>query len=115
MNLLDNAIDALKCQPQPLLITISTSIFSKEYPIPNSQFAVIRIADNGLGMSEEVRQQIFDPFFTTKPVGTGTGLGLSISHQIVVKQHLGDIRCVSASGQGTEMIVEIPVNLAALS
>ena len=115
MNLLDNAIDALESQSDPRIITISTSILTKEYPIPNSQFAVIRIADNGLGMSEEVRQQIFDPFFTTKPVGSGTGLGLSISHQIVVEKHLGYISCVSASGQGTEMIVEIPVNLAALS
>jgi signal transduction histidine kinase len=114
MNLLDNAINALESQPEPRIITISTSILTKEYPIPNSQFAVIRIADNGLGMSEDVRQQIFDPFFTTKPVGSGTGLGLSISHQIVVEKHLGYISCVSASGQGTEMIVEIPVNLAAL-
>jgi PAS domain S-box-containing protein len=115
MSLLDNAIDALASQPEPRIITISTSLLPKEYPMSNSQFAVIRVADNGLGMIEEVRQQIFEPFFTTKPVGSGTGLGLSISYQIVVKKHLGDISCISASGQGTEMIVKIPVNLAALS
>lgn len=76
---------------------------------PNSQFVVIRIADNGSGMSEAVRHQIFDPFFTTKPVGSGTGLGLAISYQIVVEKHQGKLSCVSAPGKGTEMIVEIPI------
>lgn len=125
MHLLSNAIDALESQPEPRMITISTSTLTKESPsplissrgteIPNSQFAVIRIADNGPGMSEEVRQQMFDPFFTTKPVGSGTGLGLAISHQIVVEKHKGQISCVSAPGQGTELIVEIPVNLTTVS
>lgn len=112
MNLLSNAIDALKNQSEPRIITIRTaSIPYSQYPNPHemSQWAVIRIADNGSGMSEEVLHKIFDPFFTTKPVGGGTGLGLSISHQIVVEKHKGRIRCVSALGQGTEFIVEIPV------
>jgi signal transduction histidine kinase len=71
--------------------------------------AVIRIADNGPGMSEEVLPKIFDPFFTTKPVGSGTGLGLSISYQIVVDRHRGQISCHSAIGQGTEFTIELPV------
>jgi signal transduction histidine kinase len=62
-------------------------------------------------MSEEVCQQMFDPFFTTKPIGSGTGLGLAISHQIVVDKHFGQISCVSAPGQGTELIVKIPVKI----
>jgi signal transduction histidine kinase len=78
-------------------------------PIIHPYYVIIRIADNGSGMSEEVRQQIFDPFFTTKPVGSGTGLGLSISHQIVVEKHKGRISCISAPGKGTEFIIEIPV------
>jgi PAS domain S-box-containing protein len=110
MNLLDNAIDALEHQPEPRVITISTSILTQESQKPNSKFAVIRITDNGIGMSEEVHQQIFDPFFTTKPVGSGTGLGLAISHQIVVEKHKGHISCVSIPGQKTELIVEIPVS-----
>jgi signal transduction histidine kinase/DNA-binding response OmpR family regulator len=80
-------------------------------PIPNPQFVVIRIADNGSGMSEAVRQKIFDPFFTTKPVGSGMGLGLSISYQIVVEKHGGQLSCISAPGQGTELIMEIPVRV----
>jgi len=81
--------------------------------IPNSQYVVIQIADNGSGISEEVLHKIFDPFFTTKPVGSGTGLGLSISHQIVVEKHGGQLSCVSAPGQETKMIVKIPVSVPA--
>lgn len=75
----------------------------------NSQVVVIRITDNGSGMSEAVRHQIFDPFYSTKPVGSGTGLGLAISYQIAVEKHQGQLTCVSVPGKGTKMIVEIPV------
>ena len=136
VHLLNNAIDALETQSYPGKIRISTSVVrGEELAIANNSHLVpreveppgsrsqvepgnekekndriaIRIADNGPGMTEEVQKKIFDPFFTTKPVGSGTGLGLSISHQIVVEKHRGQIRCVSAPGQGTELIVEIPV------
>lgn len=75
---------------------------------PDPQRVIIRIADNGPGMTETVRQQMFDPFFTTKSVGKGTGLGLSISYQIVTERHQGRLECVSAVGQGTELVIEIP-------
>ncbi len=71
---------------------------------------VIRITDNGPGMTEDVRRRVFDPFFTTKPVGAGTGLGLSISYQIVVEKHGGQLKCISAPGQGTEFIIKIPLS-----
>ena len=126
LNLLNNAIDALENQSPPRVITISTSLSQSPKwtpiicpsanniqpasdPITHPHYVIIRISDNGSGMSEEVCQQIFDPFFTTKPVGSGTGLGLSISHQIVVEKHKGRISCISASEKGTEFIVEIPV------
>jgi two-component system, NtrC family, sensor kinase len=128
-SLLNNAIDALETQPYPKIV-IHTELETAECSgvgkgnatrpynqlsatIPpknsSSQFAVIRIADNGIGMSEEVLKKMFDPFFTTKPVGSGTGLGLSISHQIVVEQHGGQISCISAPGKGTEFVVKIPL------
>ena len=125
MNLLSNAIDAIETQPSPRVITIRTSLGTGDWGlgtgnweeesqslIPNSQYVVIQIADNGSGISEEVLHKIFDPFFTTKPVGSGTGLGLSISHQIVVEKHGGQLSCVSAPGEGTKMIVKIPVRVA---
>jgi len=121
MNLLDNAIDALETQASPRKITISTSLIQNllrpaaltKSKIQNEiiQSVVIRIADNGSGITEEVKQSIFDPFFTTKAVGSGTGLGLSISHQIVVEKHHGHISCLSTPGQGTEFVVEIPVTI----
>jgi len=129
MNLLSNAIDALENQPEPRVITIRTHVSSKlnsqnlkssllnctnqthdsTLNPENGKSVIIRIADNGTGMSEDVQQKIFDPFFTTKPVGSGTGLGLSISHQIIVAKHKGQLSCISALGQGTEFIIEIPL------
>jgi len=70
---------------------------------------IIRISDNGPGMTEDVRKRLFDPFFTTKPVGKGTGLGLSISYEIVVNQHGGELKCFSEPGKGTEFAIEIPL------
>ncbi|WP_341529130.1 ATP-binding protein [Nostoc sp. UHCC 0302] len=75
--------------------------------ILDSNQVMIRIADNGCGMTEEAKQKIFDPFFTTKPIGSGTGLGMSISYQIVNK-HGGEISCLSTLGQGTEIVIKIP-------
>jgi two-component system, chemotaxis family, sensor kinase Cph1 len=72
--------------------------------------AIVRIADNGWGMTEAVSQQIFEPFFTTKPVGKSAGIGLAISHEIVVEKHGGQLTCISAPGEGTELIVEIPLS-----
>ncbi|MEH1929361.1 GAF domain-containing sensor histidine kinase [Nostoc sp.] len=116
MNLLSNSIDALeekyktiqenylklsqRCPIIPLTIWISTQAVNNQI--------VIRIADNGLGIPEEVRSHIFDPFFTTKAIGKGTGLGLSISYQIVVEKHHGQIKCSSKPGEGTEFLIEIP-------
>jgi signal transduction histidine kinase len=104
MNIINNAIDALEeseKNPQPT-ITIHTE-FTEANKI------IIRIADNGTGMSQSVLNKIFNPFFTTKPVGSGTGLGLSTSYSIVVEKHKGQLSCISAPGEGTEFIIEIPV------
>ncbi|EDX74785.1 response regulator receiver domain protein [Coleofasciculus chthonoplastes PCC 7420] len=70
---------------------------------------IIRIADNGSGMTEEVSQRLFDPFFSTKPVGSGTGLGLTISYQIIVEKHRGQLDVTSERGNGTEFVIEIPI------
>jgi signal transduction histidine kinase/CheY-like chemotaxis protein len=111
MNLIANAIDALENQPSPRRITISTrmGIFESGSSL-NTESVVIRIADNGAGMSDKVLDKIFDPFFSTKPIGSGTGLSLAISHNIVVEKHQGQISCISAIGQGTEFMIQIPVS-----
>jgi signal transduction histidine kinase len=58
---------------------------------------LIRIKDNGVGMTPEVKQKIFDHLFTTKPVGKGTGLGLAIALQIIIEKH-GAIALIKANG-----------------
>lgn len=68
---------------------------------------LLRVADNGPGISAENLARIFDPFFTTKPVGVGTGLGLAICHGIVTGLG-GTITCVSTPGQGACFEIELP-------
>ena len=68
----------------------------------------IRIRDNGTGIPPEVKDKIFDPFFTTKPAGEGTGLGLSMSHDIIVKQHGGNIDVDTRPSVFTEFIITLP-------
>jgi PAS domain S-box-containing protein len=68
----------------------------------------VKVRDNGIGMTAEVREKLFQPFFTTKPTGEGTGLGLSISYDIVTQQHSGTIEVESEMGQFTEFIVRLP-------
>jgi signal transduction histidine kinase len=81
----------------------------KDSSLPNSQFVVIRIADNGPGISKDIQQKILEPFFTTKPLGSGTGLGLAMAQQIVVEKHQGHLFVNSELGQGTELIIELPL------
>ena len=68
----------------------------------------IRGCDNGVGIADDVREKIFNPFFTTKPAGEGTGLGLSISHDIIVKQHGGQLDVSSVPGKYTEFAITLP-------
>lgn len=69
----------------------------------------IRITDNGSGIPKHVRNHVFEPFFTTKAVGQGTGQGLFIAHRVVVKEHGGEIRFETETGQGTTFIITLPV------
>jgi signal transduction histidine kinase len=69
---------------------------------------LIRVADNGPGIPEAIRDKIFQPFFTTKPTGEGTGLGLSLSYDIM-KAHGGTLTLTSHQERGTEFRVGLPV------
>ncbi|MGF1522480.1 MAG: GAF domain-containing protein [Leptolyngbyaceae cyanobacterium] len=108
MNLISNAVDALeqqmarneKANSRPA-ITICTEARDRQ--------AIIRVRDNGPGITEGSSSRLFDPFFTTKPIGKGTGLGLAISHQIVTEKHGGRLTFTSDLSQGTEFQVIIPL------
>jgi signal transduction histidine kinase len=68
----------------------------------------VRVRDNGIGITPEIRDKLFQPFFTTKPTGEGTGLGLSISYDIVTQQHGGTISVDSETGAFTEFTIRLP-------
>ena len=58
---------------------------------------------------KKIKEKIFQPFFTTKPTGQGTGLGLSLSYDII-KTHGGEIKVESKEGEGSEFIIQLPIN-----
>ncbi|MBW3585872.1 MAG: HAMP domain-containing histidine kinase [Cyanobacteria bacterium 0813] len=95
--------DAWEKDQRSLKITISTEVVRES--------AIVRIADNGLGMAEEIQQHLFEPLFTTKAVGKGTGLGLSIAKQIVKDKHGGKLCCKSTADEGTEFAIELPIQV----
>ncbi|MBI1882761.1 MAG: hypothetical protein HYS08_00940 [Chlamydiae bacterium] len=95
MNVLDNAIDAVRGEGK---IVIKTAW--------HDPVVEICIRDTGCGIPPELISKIFDPFFSTK--GThGTGLGLAISYGIM-KEHGGDIIVESHVGLGTEFKIILP-------
>ncbi|MDP3908900.1 MAG: ATP-binding protein [Gemmatimonadales bacterium] len=96
-NLLLNAIDAL---PNGGRVTVKT--------FQSGGWACLAVADNGVGMSEDVKQRALEPFFTTKGVKS-TGLGLSLSYG-VMKRHGGDLQIETTPGLGTTVTMRLPVS-----
>jgi PAS domain S-box-containing protein len=101
LNLAVNARDAM---PQGGQLTIATAAGADE---SGRDLVRLSIADNGTGMSEEVRTRMFEPFYTTKEIGRGTGLGLSIVYGIV-EQSGGSIDVTTSPGHGTRFVIALP-------
>ena len=107
LNLVNNAFYAVdEKQKQRLngykpIVTISTK---KE-----KDKIEIKVKDNANGIPQKVLGKIFQPFFTTKPTGQGTGLGLSLAYDIV-KAHGGELKVETKEGEGSEFVVQIPLN-----
>jgi two-component system cell cycle sensor histidine kinase/response regulator CckA len=76
--------------------------------VPEGEYAVLRIEDNGIGISAEDLSRIFEPFYTKKKMGrSGTGLGMSVVWG-TVQDHQGHIHIDSAEGEGTRVVVYFP-------
>jgi two-component system nitrogen regulation sensor histidine kinase NtrY len=90
INLIVNAMDAVKDRAQPKITLSATELPSKKI--------ALKVADNGTGMEEVVMEKIFIPFFSTKK--TGSGIGLSLCKQIMML-HKGNIQVQSVEGSGT--------------
>src|SRR5580658_4179839 len=95
-NIIDNAIDAMHGKGELRVRTYR-----------DDSCVVVEIADNGPGISDEIKTHMFEPFFTTKGVGEGTGLGLD-TVQRIVKKHQGNIQVSSKPGD-TRFQVWLPV------
>jgi len=100
-NIILNAVQAM---PEGGTISVRTRA--------DGDFAVLSVADTGIGMSEETKARIFDPFYTTRG-SEGTGLGMSIADAMVSK-HGGDIRVESEQGKGAEIMIRLPLADAAM-
>lgn len=96
INLVVNAIDAVKDVAEPRIVLSADRVKDK---------VVIRVADNGYGMSAEVMENIFVPFFSTKK--TGSGIGLSLCKQIMML-HRGNIQVQSREGEGSVFSLQFP-------
>ena len=108
LNLAVNARDAMDGEGQLTIASSNVTMTANSVgDIQPGDYLKISIADEGCGMSDEVRERAFEPFFTTKPVGKGTGLGLS---QIFgfAHQSEGEVGIESATGKGTTVSLYLP-------
>ncbi|HXB43527.1 MAG TPA: HAMP domain-containing sensor histidine kinase, partial [Puia sp.] len=94
INLVVNAVEAVKDKPDPRIILSAT--------IAKNKKIIIKVADNGAGISPEVIDKIFIPFFSTRK--TGSGIGLSLCKQIMML-HKGNIQVQSVEGEGTVFLL----------
>ncbi|QRP62882.1 hypothetical protein I6J77_12165 [Rhodanobacter sp. FDAARGOS 1247] len=109
LNLVVNARDAMPDGGR-IVIGVDDLHIDADHPmqgLPDGDYVHLRVIDNGIGMSEEVRRKAFEPFFTTKPVGKGTGLGLSTIFGFIV-QSRGLASIDSEPGRGTTIHIVLP-------
>jgi signal transduction histidine kinase len=107
--LLNLAVNARDAMPDGGKLAISTRFATglDVRPLLRRRYVEIRVADCGVGMSEDVRTRAIEPFFTTKPVGQGTGLGLSQVYG-VARESGGAVFIESVPGQGTTVRLILP-------
>ncbi|MHC4836634.1 MAG: hybrid sensor histidine kinase/response regulator [Planctomycetota bacterium] len=105
LNLVNNAVDAL---PQGGKLGVDATRIDLPHQGAFRRFLRLTVADDGVGMPEEVVQRMFDPFFTTKEAGRGTGFGLSTVYGLVQRAG-GHIEVQSRLGAGTLMQVDLPM------
>jgi two-component system, sensor histidine kinase and response regulator len=123
--LLNLAINALQCSPDPHLVDIAGKLletgvdFSELHDGPSDRILYgqgfantppllqLSVRDDGPGIPPDVLPKVFQPYFTTKPPGKGTGLGLAIVHRLL-KEARGCLHVHSKAGEGTAFNIYLP-------
>jgi signal transduction histidine kinase len=107
VNVAVNASDAMPHGGRVLIRCQNARVRGAETDIPDGEYVLISITDNGEGMTEQVRRRAFEPLFTTKQRGAGTGLGLT---QVLsaCEQAGGTARITSVTGSGTTVRLYLP-------
>jgi signal transduction histidine kinase len=101
LNLIRNSCEAM---PNGGQLTVGTSLQEKQ--------VLLRVIDNGNGMTDKQKKRLFEPFFTTKKGGTGLGLVMA---QQVVTEHAGYIECESTEGKGSTFTICLPIEATFLT
>ncbi|MBF4984340.1 HAMP domain-containing histidine kinase [Nonlabens mediterrranea] len=92
-------INAIYFTPVNGLVTIEA--------LQTTDHVILKISDQGIGLTKEAQKKVFQPFFTTKPIGDGSGLGLSVVHGIVAS-HKGTISARNNKFKGATFTVKLP-------
>jgi signal transduction histidine kinase len=126
--LLNLAINALQCSPDPHLVDISGQVQATSVDLtslhdgPSDRIIFepgfyntppllrLTVMDDGPGIPSDVLPKIFQPYFTTKPPGKGTGLGLAIVHRLL-KEARGCLHVHSKAGEGTSFSFYLPATI----
>lgn len=105
VNLVQNAVDVMADRPDPRLVVSGTV---------EGGAVVVRVRDNGPGLSATAMKRLFEPFFTTKPIGEGTGLGLYVSYGLA-EEIGGQLLAANDEAGGAVFTLRLPIREARLA
>ncbi len=101
INLLDNAIRAVRDRGEAGVVLVSTSTMEEG-------MVAVSVSDNGSGIPADLADRIFDPYFSTREEGTGLGLAIA---QRIVEEHGGRLDCSQSRLGGAMFTIQIPVDI----
>jgi signal transduction histidine kinase len=112
LNLISNAVYAIGADYGTITLSAEICVVNAEaarrLAVPAGRFVKIECNDDGVGMSENVKEHVFEPFFTTKPQDEGFGLGLAIVHGVIIG-HGGAIEFDSNPENGSRFSIYLPI------
>lgn len=108
MNLCTNAYHSMELDGGRIKISLNKIQPDTDLKLPPGDYICLSVNDNGIGISDTIKDKIFEPYYTTKGIGKGSGLGLSVVHGIV-KNYKGGIEVKSSHEKGTTFNIFLPI------